>query len=499
MFIKPQEPGIMKAKKRHTVYILSFFIAALSITSCSSVGDLPKDDVYYSRNMESSGEYNWDDFQKNSETYGSKTITSNVEGSDSYDYNTSYQDDVAIGETSGEDYEYIDEYYDGSYESRLERFGSNGSNTNFGYYDDYYTGYNNCYSCNSGPTISFGFGMGMGYGYGMSYGYGWPYYSYYPSWYYPYYYPSYYYPYYGYNSYWSGYNAGYNAGYWNGYYGYPYGGGYYNDYGYGSAVAYGPRNSRVGGTNIPRNRNSGSGGSGVSSQKSEVVSGGAINPIARDGSIIARDGSTVASRDGQATNNRDVSGNTVRIGKPDSDVTYRRDANTQSVVKSRSGTPASRQPEKVYQKPKSYQNLSTQQSKSRSEYVRPTNKTKPGTANQSRTTNVRPNPTTPRDINTSGSNRNNNIYQPSKNRSSSYERSTQSKSYSSPSRTNTSPRSYSSPSTTRSSGGGAKSSVGSSRSSNVSSGSSSRSSGSGSSSRSSGSSSRGGGGSPGRR
>jgi len=489
----------MKATKRHTVYILSLLIAALSITSCSSVEDLPKDDVYYSRNSETPGEYNLDDFQKNTETYGSKTVTSNVEGSDSYDYNSTYQEDVAMGEASGEDYEYIDEYYDGSYESRLDRFSTSGTNTSFGYYDDYYSGYNNCYSCNNGPNISFGFGVGMGYGYG--YGYGWPYYSYYPSWYYPYYYPSYYYPYYGYNSYW----AGYNAGYWNGYYGYPYGGGYYNDYGYRPAVAYGPRNSRVGGSNIPRNRSTSSGGSGISNQKSEVVSGGALNPIARDGSIIARDGSTVTSRgestvttrDGQATNGRNVSGNTVRIGKPDSDVTYRRDANDQSAVKrSRSGAPVNRQPEKVYQKPKSYQNLSTQQSKSRSEYVRPTNKTNTNTANKSRTTNVRPNPTTTRDINRSGSDRKN-IYQPSRTRSSSYERSSPSKSYSSPSRSNTSPRSYSSPSSTRSSGGGSKS-VGSSRSSNISSGSSSRSSGSGSSSRSSGSSSRGGG-SPGRR
>ncbi|MCB2207551.1 MAG: hypothetical protein KQH67_04585 [Bacteroidetes bacterium] len=494
----------MKAKKRHTVYILSLLIAALSITSCSSVGDIPKDDIYYSRNSDNSGVYNEDEFQKSAESYGSKTVTSNVSSSDSFDYNSSYQDDVAGSETSDE-YEYIDEYYDGSYESRLERFGSSSSSSSFGYYDNYYSGYNNCYSCYGGPNISFGFGMGYGYGmgYGMSYGYGWPYYSYYPSW----YYPSYYYPYYGYNSYWSGYNAGYNAGYWNGYYGYPYGGGYYNDYGYSPAVAYGPRNSRVGGTNIPRNRSTSSGGSGISNQKSEVVSGGALNPIARDGSIIARDGSTVTSRgestvttrDGQATNGRNVSGNTGRIGKPGSDVTYRRDANDQGVVKgSRSGSQVNRQPEKVYQKPKSYQNLSTQQSKSRSEYVRPTNKTEVGKVNQNRTSNVRTNPTTPRDINNSGSSRKG-IYTPSRTRSSSYERSTPSKSYSSPSRSNTSSRSYSSPSSTRS-GSGSSKSVGSSRSSNISSSSSSRSSsGSSSSSRSSGSSSRGGGGSPGRR
>lgn len=486
MFIKVQEPSIMKAKKRNTVYILSILIAALSITSCSSVGDIPQDDIYYSRNTNNPSEYNWDDFQKNTESYGSKTVTNSVSG-DSFDYNSSYQGDVADGESSNTDYDKIDEYYDSSYESQLNRFGSNSSNSGFGYYDDYNTGGNSCYSCNSGPNVSLGFSFGMGYGYG--YGYGYPYY-------YPYY-PYYSYPYYGYNSYWAGYNAGYNAGYWNGYYGYGgyypgYGGGYYPDYG-GSTIAYGPRGSNVTGTTIPRNRTGGSGSSSNVNQKT-VVAGGAMTPVSRDGT-------TVASTGGQTTANQVVSGRTVRIGKPDSEVSATKDVNSQNVVIGNRSSVSSnnKQPQKTYQKPKSYQNLSTQQSKSRSEYVRPTNKTEVGSANQKRSTNIRTNPTTSRDVSSSNSNKKN-IYSPSKSRSSSYGTTKPSKSYSSPSRSNTSSRSYSSPTSTKSRSG--SSSVGTSRSSSKSSGSSSRSysgSSSGSSSRSSGSTSGGGGGSPRRR
>lgn len=481
MFIKVQEPSIMKAKKRHPVYILSLLIAALSFTSCSSVGDIPKDDIYYSRNTNNPDEYNWDDFQKNTESYGTKTVTSTVTGSDSFDYNSSYQNDVADGEASNENYDYVDEYYDGSYESQLNRFGSNSVNSDFGYYDNYNTGSSGCYSCNSGPNVSLGFSFGMGYGYG------WPYYSYYPSYYYPYYYP-----YYGYNSsYW----AGYNAGYWNGYYGgggyYPgYGGGYYPDYG-GPAIAYGPRGSGVTGTKIPRNRTGSNGSTGNVNQKT-VVAGTAVTPVSRGGT-------TSVSTSGQSATNQVVSGRSVKIGKPNSEVTASRDANPQNVVTAnRSNISSNKLPEKTYQKPKSYQNLSTQQSKSRSEYIRPTNKTEEGSASQKRSTNVRTNPTTPRDINNSGSNKKD-IYTPSRNRSSSYGTTAPSKSYSSPSRSNTSSRSYSSPSSTRS--GGGSTSVGTTRSSSNSGGSSSRSysgSSSSSSSRSSGSTS-GGGGSPRRR
>jgi hypothetical protein len=382
-------------------------------------------------------------------------------------------------------YEYIDEYYDGSYESQINRFGSNSTNSGFGYYDSYNTGYNNCYSCYSGPSVSIGFGFGMGYGYG------WPYYSYY----YPYYSP--YYPYYGYNSYW----AGYNAGYWAGYYGYPYGGGYYPGYGGGyypdypaRPVVYGPRGSNVTGTTIPRNRTSGSGSGTVSNQKTVVASGGAISTIPRDGTAVASTG--------QSSGNQVVTGRTVRIGKPESEVVNDRVISSQNPVKgNRSSISSNIQPEKTYQKPKSYRNLSTQQSNSRSEYVRPTNKTNVETQNKSRSGNIRTNPTSPREVNNSGS-RNRNIYTPSKSNSSTYRSTAPRKSYSSPSRSNTSSRSYSTPSSTRS--GSGSSSVSRSRSTSKSSGSSSRSySGSSSRSSSSGSrstgSSRSGGGSPNRR
>ncbi len=482
MFINVQEPNIMKAQKNHLVSFLTLILAGLLITSCSSVGDIPKDDIYYARGTNNPGEYNWDDFEKNADDYGSKTVKTNTSNGDSFDYNSTYQDDVAAKGSSDSEYDYIDEQYDDSYESRINRFGSNSNSSDFGYYDGYNTG--NC-GCNSGSNFSIGFGMSSGYGMGYGgwgwqtgYGYGWP----------NYYYPSYYYdPFYGYNSYMMGYSAGYNAGYWNGYYGGyyppyggyypPYGGGYYPEYGYGPAVAYGPRGSGVTGTTIPRNRGGGGGstsspGTGNSGDNT-YVSGGAISSINRGGATVgASSGQTASNTTSPRTNGR-----SIKIGKPGNETTTTQGSASQNIKRGDRNM--------IYQKPKSYQNLSNQNSTgSRSEYVRPTNKKIVGSENKTRTRNVRTNPTTTSNLSNSKS-RNNDIYKSSRSRSS-FGSSTSRKSYSSPSRSNSSSRSYSSPSRSTSTG------ASHSRSSSYSSGSSSRSnsgSSSSGSSRSSGSSS----------
>jgi hypothetical protein len=484
----------MKARKNHLGLILALIAAVSMMTSCSSVGDLPKDDVYYAKGTNNPSQYNWDDFDKNVQNYGTNTVKNDNTShgnaqSDSFDYNSTYEGDVAA-QGSGDDYDYIDE----SYESRLNRFGSNSTNNDFGYYDGYNTG-----GCgggyNSSPNVSIGFGFGTGYGYGMGYsmgyGYGWPSYNYYDP--------------FGYNSYMSGYWNGYNAGYWNGYYGGyyppyggyyppygggyypPYGGGYYPDYG-APAVVYGPRGSGTTGTSIPRNRGGSHGTTLVgNTDDNNNVSGGSISGINRGGNVIgASSGQTSSGSSATATNN---SGNnrTVRIGKPD---------NTTNNQGSGTGTRTIRRGDRTerYQKPKSYQNLSNQYSNSRSEYVRPTNKRNTGSGGSSRNYRAATNPTTKRTLNNSKSGRGN-IYRPSSgsssSRSSSFGTSSR-RSYSSPSRSSSSSRSYSSPSTTT------RSSSSSSTRSSSSSSSSSRSF-SRSSSRSSGSSSGGGGFSPRRR
>ena len=486
----------MKARKNHLGLILVLIAAVSMMTSCSSVGDLPRDDVYYAKGTNNPSQYNWDDFDKNVQNYGSNTVgtnntTSHNSQSDSFDYNSTYDGDVAA-QGSGGEYDYIDE----SYESRLNRFGSNSTSNDFGYYDGYNTG--GCAGYNSGPNVSVGFGFGTGYGYGMGYsmgyGYGWPSYGY-----------GYYDPFYnyGYNSYMSGYWSGYNAGYWNGYYGGyyppyggyyppygggyypPYGGGYYPDYG-GPTVVHRPRGSSTTGTSIPRNRG-GSHGTTISPNSGDDnnVAGGSISGINRGGNVIgASSGQTssgTSATTGHGSNNR-----TVRIGKPDN-TTAGNSSGTRTIRKGNRTT-------ERYQKPKSYRNLSNQYSNSRSEYVRPTNKTNTNSGNRTRNYRTTPNPTTKRSVNNSRSGRGN-IYRPSSSgstsgRSSSSFGSTSRRSYSSPSKSSSSSRSFSSPSTTRSS---------SSSSSTRSSSSSSSRSFSGSSSRSSGSSSGGGGFSPRRR
>jgi hypothetical protein len=212
----------MITSKRNSAWI-GILVMAIFFASCSSVSDLPQDEVYYSRNVKTTGEYDWDNFQKSAQSFDNGNATKNSSG-DVYAGSGDIATTVSAIDANNDD-QFIDDYYGSNYEERLNRFGSNSTNNGF----DYYDGYNSNYGCNCGQSsLSFGFGVGS-YGYGsgwsMGYGYGWPH------------------SYYGGSSYWAGYNAGYNAGYYNGYWGYPYYGYPYYGYpyyGYGGYYGYGP-------------------------------------------------------------------------------------------------------------------------------------------------------------------------------------------------------------------------------------------------------------------
>lgn len=476
---------------------LGVLLIVAFLSSCSSVSNLPNDEVYYTKKAKNPSEYNWDDFQKNAETYSKGNVkvdneTGMKEGAvSSGDIATT----VDANDTNG-DYQYIDEHYDGTdYSSRIEHFSDEGTSSGFGYYDGYYGGGGGYGMSNWSLSFGMGFGYGYPYGYSMGYGYGWPSYGY------------------G-GSYWAGYNAGYMNGYWNGYYGYPYyscgycgyggyyGGGYYGGGYYGGgypdyiatpSVVYGPRGGTAGGTTIPHSRGEGpSGRPGDNTGKSGSAGG--------RGTVVAAPATTVNTA-GRTIENGDKTG---RIGKPASGsvVTtapkseyYRTRPVTENIAQDKLAKPQTRQqtaqqtvpqkryekpsvkqraglPEPKYQKPKSYQSLPSKKPQSSQEYVRPTNRmTRTTTKNYNPYSRTRPatSPTSTRsNLNTGSSSRS---YTPA--------RSSGTRSYSSPTRTSTGTRSYSSP--TRSSGGSSFS-----RSSS----SGTRSSGT----RSSGSSSRGGGG-----
>ena len=149
------------------------FIITMFLASCSSTKKLPDDEVYHTRKVENPSKYDWESFQENAASYSEGNVTTDNSIDNSYDTN----------------YNFVNDYYDGtSYSDRIKRF-SDDDQTNFGYYDDYY---------GSGWGINLNFGYNTGYwnGYWNGY-YGYPYYGYnpycYPYGYYPYYYP--YYPY----------------------------------------------------------------------------------------------------------------------------------------------------------------------------------------------------------------------------------------------------------------------------------------------------------------
>ncbi len=363
----PQYPGKMKALKKYGNW-LAVVLLGFAVSSCASYSELPSDDVYYSRNTNNPGEYNWEDFQKNAQSYGTSSAKQHTGTQDDFEYSSNYKADATTGQENNGDYQYIDKYYDSDYSTRLQRFDDNGG-SNRNYYDDYYTG-GSGYGYGSGSNFSMSLGIGMGYGYG----YGYPYYGY----------PSYGYGGYGgyygssyMNGYWNGYWNGFYSGYYGGYYGgYPYygggyypgygGGGYYPGYGggyypdYGSPyVAYGPRGSATGGTTVPKSRGGRAAGTGGDQDNK---SGGVV--VAGRGTANTGNGRTTTS---VATSKRSKPAET----RPETAVRVRNQEMTKTTVENtrqdklnKPASKTSRQPAPRYQKPKSYQSLPSRQPRS---------------------------------------------------------------------------------------------------------------------------------------
>jgi hypothetical protein len=490
MFVNAQYHKIMK-----TIHYISKWIFSLALVgflaSCASVNSLPEDDIYYSKKNSNSSLTNGNLSQSSTPAYSSP---SNVSASgDEFDYSSQYQGYVGEEQaTNGlsnsdsqteDDYEFIDEYYDSDYESRINRFNESGNSSNFGYYDDYYSGD----GCNCGSDFSLSFGFGMGYGYG-GYGYGYPYYGY--GYGYPYY--GYGYPYYGYGYPYYGYYPPY----------YPYYP-YYPDYGYyGGGYVYGPRNGSGGGTTIPRSGTRDSGEDLIGSDKTVIAGGRSAGTIAGGGGTVATSISTPGNGSSDVVSNdrstsrtsiEDVNSSTVqeretvqvqdrssvqtqeRMSKPDVSTQTGTVATSryQKPVTSKSNT---QQSTPRYEKPKSYQSLPSQKPRSSQEYVKPVNNTSSTSVNRS---NPYSRPSTQQSkSNVSGSNVNKSNpvsttpgrnYNSTSKTGNSSGTGTPSRSYTSPSRSSgsgSSSGSYSSPSrSSGSSGGGGGGGVSTSRSS----------------------------------
>lgn len=482
MFNNFQHIDKMTYLKKIPVWV-NLLLAIVFISSCSSVGDLPTDDLYYARKAKNPSEYNWNDFQKNAQSYntGQKSGSTN-NGTDSFSNESNPEEHVGSGavyagaansqdisttvksgEELGGDNQYIDEYYDGEYSDRVSRFGTNSEESGFGYYDGYNSN-SGCNCNNSGWSMSVGMGVGMGMGYGSSF--------------------------------MAGYNMGYSNGYMNSYYGYPYypydpfyggggyyggGGGYYGGGGgyYGEQVFaktyYGPRGGGNGGSTIPKYRGTTQSDRGDDEGKKQgtvVVSrgGGGSDGYSRSAGVY---GSTTAAQGNSSIrtgNSSTISTNPPEYSRGNSAEIQNQEKltrpSTNKTTTTREGNTYNRQDPK-YKKPKSYERVSAQQPRSSKEYVRPTSTKRVSTKSNS-------NPYVRTKTQTSRSSGSGHYSRGSYNNSS--------KSYSSPSRSSGSQSSYSSPShssgssgssISRSSGTGSRSSGssgGSSRSSSSSSG-----------------------------
>ena len=468
MFTIAQHIESMETTKNTFRYLLSLIII-VGLGACSSTVNLPNDDVYYSSKSSNPTQYNWNDFQKSAQNSSYNNTSKDYDAEEAYGYETEVPvgagaDLISEGNQSDE-YEFVDEYYDTDYASRISRFNDNGQSND--YYDDSYS------SCGGCGGSNFSLSLGMGMGYGMSMGYGWPYYGY--GYGYPYY--GWGYPYYG-----GGYGAGYNNGYWDGYYagggyyGGGYGGGYY-DYGYSST--YGPRGRGAGGSTIPRSGSRASGSafpgsptdneniasknnvinSGATSRANHVAEGssGRVSPTRTTGTTLV------------ASNNMDKA-ESNRLSTPRQNTQNKPSKTTRRYTKPTTTSTVQKKPVQRYQKPKSYESLPSRQPRSSKEYVRPTN-----SSNKSNASRSAPNRNNTNTYNRSvkqNSTRSN--YSPRSTKSTSTKssstrtRSTSSpKSYSSPSRSTSSPSrsTYSSPSRSSSSSGRSSSSGSSSRSS----------------------------------
>ena len=62
MLYKHQHIEKMNTPGKYTAWI-GVILAVIFLASCSTVSELPKDDIYYSKNVKNTGEYDWDDFQ----------------------------------------------------------------------------------------------------------------------------------------------------------------------------------------------------------------------------------------------------------------------------------------------------------------------------------------------------------------------------------------------------------------------------------------------------
>ena len=139
MFTIAQHIGIMETTKNTFRYLLLIMVV-VALGACSSTNSLPTDDVYYSSKSQNPTQYNWDDFQKNAQNQSGNNVSreSSSGGSTGYDteYSTNGGSVPVTGEDQSEEYEFIDEYYDSDYASRISRF--NGEGTSDEYYDDSY-------------------------------------------------------------------------------------------------------------------------------------------------------------------------------------------------------------------------------------------------------------------------------------------------------------------------------------------------------------------------
>ena len=411
MFINAQYINKMKTQYNITSWFFSLALVGL-MASCATVNTIPDDDIYYSKKNSNSMQDKGNLAQSSVPVYSNSTAASKSDGD--FNYSSQYEgyvgEDQATngfndsGEQTDNNYEFIDEYYDSDYESRINRFGSTGTSSNFGYYDNYYTG-NNC-NCGYGSNVSLSFGFGYGYGYGYphyGFGYGYPYYGYGYGYGYPYFgYPYYGYPYYG-GSYWNG--------YWNGYYDgmYGYYPGYYPDYNYGGIV-YQPRRGSAGGTTIPRSGTRSSGDDLTGGDKTVIAGNRSAGTVAGGGGTVA----TATPSTGDNTSSTIVTSNKGTSRLPVEDITSGTTTNKGTVqvqdrsavetqdrmskpdVSTNNGTVANSRYQKPvtsksntqqsaprYEKPKSYQSLPSQKPRSSQEYIKPVNNNNSTSVNRS--------------------------------------------------------------------------------------------------------------------
>ncbi len=135
----------MNTSKKYLQWI-GYLSVLIFLASCSTVSEIPNDDVYYSKKVKNNGEYDWNDFQKHAQTFGDGNSNSSggtATGGEVIAGGTAASSsDIATTVEGGDanaDNRFIDEYYDDTYAERINRFDDNSSNSGFDYYDGYNT------------------------------------------------------------------------------------------------------------------------------------------------------------------------------------------------------------------------------------------------------------------------------------------------------------------------------------------------------------------------